>query len=74
MIKKLKDPINVANAFMNFFITITETLNIQQRHKVDAITILKDSFSGNLPTIKIIPITEAQTKYTLPTLPKTKKS
>ena len=28
--EKLKDPINVANAFNSFFITITEHFNIQQ--------------------------------------------
>ena len=52
----------MANAFNNFFITITEKLNIQQIEKGDAISILKDSFPGNFPSIKIIPITEAEVK------------
>jgi hypothetical protein len=52
----------MANAFNNFFITITEKLNIQQIEKGDAISILKDSFPGNFPSIKIIPITEAEIK------------
>jgi hypothetical protein len=40
--EKLKDPRNVASAFYNFFITITEKLNIQQTEKGAAISILKD--------------------------------
>ena len=51
--KKLKDPKNVANAFNNAFITITENLNIQQIEKGDAVSILKDSFPGNSPSINI---------------------
>jgi hypothetical protein len=35
--EKLKDPINLANVFNNFFITITEKLNIQQIEKGDTI-------------------------------------
>ena len=57
--EKLKDPTDMANAFNNFFITITENLNIPQRKKEGAISILKDSFPGNFPSIKTIPITEA---------------
>ena len=63
--EKLKDPKNVANAFNNFFITITEKLSIQQIAIDDAISILKDSFPGNFPNIKIIPITEAEIKSTI---------
>jgi hypothetical protein len=37
--EKLKDPPDVANAFNNFFITITEKLNIQQIEKGDATSI-----------------------------------
>ena len=55
---KIKDPTDMANAFSNFFITITEKLNIQQIVKGDAIWILTDSSRGNLPSIKIIRITE----------------
>ena len=58
--EKLKDPTGVANAFNNFFITVTEKLSIQQKEKLYAILILKDSFSGNFPSLKIIPITEAE--------------
>jgi hypothetical protein len=60
--KKLKDPTDVANTFCNFCITITEKLNIQQLEKGDAISLLKDSFCGIFPNMKIIPITEAQIK------------
>ena len=60
--EKLKDPTNVANAFNNFFTTITEKLNIQYIEKGDAIHILKDSFAGKFPSIKIIPINEAEIK------------
>ena len=55
--EKLKDLTNVANAFNNFIITITEELNIQQIAKGDAMSILKDSFPGNFSSIKIIPVT-----------------
>jgi hypothetical protein len=58
--KKLKDPTNVANCFNNSFITITEKFNIQQIEKGDVVSILKDSFPGNFPSINIIPITEAE--------------
>jgi len=58
--EKLKDPTDVANAFNNFFITVTEKLSIQEIGKVYAILILKDSFPGNFPSIKIIPISEAE--------------
>ena len=53
---------HVASAFNNFFITITEKWNIQQTQKGDAISILKDSSPGNFPSIKIIPITDAEMK------------
>ena len=55
--EKLKDLTNVAKAFNNFFITITEKLNTQQTAKGDAISILKDSFPGNFSSRKIIPVT-----------------
>ena len=60
--EKLKDPTNMAKAFNNFIITITEKLNIQQIQQGDAISILKDSFPRNIPSIKIIPITETEMK------------
>jgi hypothetical protein len=59
---KLKDPTYVSNAFNNLFITITEKLNIQQTEKADATSVLKHSFPGNSPTIKIILITEGEIK------------
>jgi len=39
---KLKDPVNVANTFCNFFTTITKKFNMQQIEKGDAVSILKD--------------------------------
>jgi len=42
--QKLKDQKNAANSFINFFITVTEKLNIWQVEKRDTISILKDSF------------------------------
>jgi hypothetical protein len=39
----------MAIAFNNFFITITEKLNIQQIVKGDAISIAEDSLLGNFP-------------------------
>jgi hypothetical protein len=71
--KKLKDPKNVANAFNNSYITISEKLNIQQIEKGDAVSILKDSFPGNFPSINITPITEAEIKSKIYSL-KAKKS
>jgi len=58
--EKLKDLRNVANAFNNFFLTITVKLNFQQIQKEDAILILKDSVPGNSSSIKIIPTTEGR--------------
>jgi len=58
----------VTIAFNNFFIIITEKLNSQQIAKGDAISILKDSFPGNILSIKITPITEAEMKGTVPSL------
>jgi hypothetical protein len=52
----------VANVFNNFFITVAKKLNNQQIDKGDGISILEDSFPGNFPKIKIIPITEAEIK------------
>jgi hypothetical protein len=57
--EKLKDSTNMANAFNNFSITVTEKLKLE---KGDALSILKDTFPGNFPSIKIIQITEAQIK------------
>jgi hypothetical protein len=71
--EKLKDPRKVANAFNNFFITITEILNIQRTEKGDATLILQDSFPGNFPNTKLIPITEAEIRSIIRSL-KTKKS
>jgi hypothetical protein len=39
--EKLKNPKNMANAFNNFCVTVTEKLNIQQIEKGDAVSILK---------------------------------
>ena len=54
---KIKDP---RSAFNNLSLTTTKKLNIQQIEKGDAISILKDSFPGNLPGIEIIWSTEAE--------------
>jgi hypothetical protein len=58
--ERLKDPTNMAHAFNNLFVTINEKLNIQKTEKADAISILKHSFPGNFPRIKIILITEGE--------------
>jgi hypothetical protein len=60
--EKLKDPKGMASAFNSFFLTITEKLNVQKFEKGDVISFLKDSFPGNFPSIRIIPITEAEIK------------
>jgi hypothetical protein len=38
------------------FIIITEKLSVQQIEKRDVITILNNSFPGNFPGIKMVPI------------------
>jgi hypothetical protein len=58
----------VANAFNNFFITAAEKLNIQKSDKVDAISFLKASFTGNFPSIKLISVTVAEIKSTISSL------
>ena len=60
--EKVRYQTNVSNAFNNFFITITEKLNIQRTEEGDAISVPKDSFPGIFPSIKIIPIMEAEVK------------
>jgi len=50
----------VTNACNNFFIIIAEKLNIQHIEKGDDISILKDPFPGNFPSIKIMPNIEAE--------------
>ena len=60
--EKLKDLTNMAIVFNYFFITVNEKLNTQHTQKEDSISILKDSFPGNFPSIKIIPITKAEIK------------
>jgi len=72
--KKLKDPTNVVNAFNNSLKTITEKLNIQQTEKGNAVSVLKDSFPENFPSIKIIPITEAEIKNIIYSLKQKKAS
>jgi hypothetical protein len=52
----------VSNAFNNFFITIIENLHIQNTEEGDAISVPKYSFPGIFPSIKIIPIMEAEVK------------
>jgi hypothetical protein len=60
------------NAFSNFHLTVTEKLNLQKFDKADAISFSKDSFPGNLPNIKKIPITEGEIKCKICSLkPKT---
>jgi hypothetical protein len=60
--EKLMDSANASNAFNNFFITVTEKLNILHIQKVDAISILNYSFPGNFLTIITISITESEIK------------
>jgi hypothetical protein len=60
--EKLKVLTNMASAFNNFFITVTEKFNIQYLEKEAAILIPTDSLPGNFPSIKINPVTEARLK------------
>ena len=56
----------MGSACSNFFITITEKLNIQQIQGGDATSFQKHSFPGIFPSMKIIPITEAEIVSTFP--------
>jgi len=47
--EKLKDPTDMVFAFNNFFKTITEKLNVPQKQKRDAISILKTYFLETFP-------------------------
>ena len=46
---KVNDPTDAANAFNNFFVTITEKLIVQPIEKGDFISILKDSLLETFP-------------------------
>jgi len=59
--EKFMDPTNVANAFNNFFVTVTEKLNIQHIRWVCYLN-SKLFISWNFPSTKIIPITEGEIK------------
>jgi len=52
----------MGSACSNFFITITEKLNIQQIREGDATSIKKHSFPGIFLSMKIIPVTEVEIK------------
>jgi hypothetical protein len=58
--KRLKDPENVAVSFNNFFLQVTEILNLHQVGKEDAILFLKAPLPENIPGLKIILATETQ--------------
>lgn len=60
--KKLKVLTNMANAFTNLFVTVTEKFNIQCIEKGAAVSVPKDPPPGNFPSIKINLITEAGIK------------
>jgi hypothetical protein len=71
--EKLQDLTNAANTINNFFITIIEKLNIKQTERGDDVSTLKDSFTGNFASIKIILINEGQTKSIIKSLIQNKK-
>jgi hypothetical protein len=58
--KKVKDPGKVADAFNNFFLTVTANLKKYKSGKEDAVSLLKDSFSRKFAAFELIPITEAE--------------
>jgi hypothetical protein len=60
--KNVKDPETLANAFNSFSLTITESLNLHQLGREDAISFLKDAFPIKFPVLKIIPTTETEIK------------
>jgi hypothetical protein len=58
----LQVPGTVGNAFNNFSLTVTESLNLHKMGKDGAISFLKDAFPVKFPGIKIIPTTETEVK------------
>jgi hypothetical protein len=50
------------NAFNNFSLTVTKSLNLHKMGKDGAISFLKDAFPAKFPGIKIIPTTETEIK------------
>jgi hypothetical protein len=60
--EKFKDPRNVTNGFNNFFIMITEKLNIQQNRERRHYLNFKRTISWKLPQHTDNPITETEIK------------
>jgi hypothetical protein len=60
--EKVKDLGTVANDFNNFFLTTTESLNLHQVGREDAVSFLKAAFPVKFPNINIIPTTETEMK------------
>ena len=66
--QKLKDSKTVADAFNNFFFTVTGQLNVKNLSKGDAILFLQDSFPENFPSLKIIPTIASAINYIIHSL------
>jgi hypothetical protein len=54
------NPEKAAEAFNNFFVTITDSLNPQSVKESSAISFLRDSYPNSFPNMKTIPVTEAE--------------
>jgi hypothetical protein len=52
--EKAKDLETIANDFNNFFLIITESLNLNQMGNENTFSFLKVAFPTNFPSIKII--------------------
>jgi hypothetical protein len=51
-----------AGAFNNYFLSITEILNMQSVKHNSPISFLRDSYPSRFPPMNIIPVTEAEIK------------
>jgi hypothetical protein len=57
-----------AGAFNNYFLNITENLNVQSVKNNSPISFLRDSYPSGFPPMNIIPVTEAEIKIIINSL------
>jgi hypothetical protein len=58
----VRDPVEIADAFNTYFITIRDKLGMHQEGRSGAISFLREAISRKFPGIKTIPSTGAEIK------------
>jgi hypothetical protein len=53
-------PEKAAEAFNNFFLAVTDSLNLQSVKESSAISFLRNSYPKSFPNMKTIPVTEVE--------------